>query len=56
VSNTSPGGLPALEQPSSTNVNPATGKNLSSHSRESSGAKDEDFSDQPSGINMYKVI
>ena len=56
VSNTSPGGLTALEHPSSTNVNPATGKNLSSHSQKSSVAEHEDFSEQPSGTNMYKVI
>jgi len=48
--------LTASDLPSSTNINPAEGKELASHSQKSSGAEDEDFSDQPSGTNMYKLM
>ena len=56
ISNTTPRELTAPEHPSSTIVNPAEGKKLASHSQKSSGTEDKDFSDQPSGTNMYKLI
>ena len=56
VSSATPRELTAPEHPSSTIVNSAEGENLASHAQKSSVAEDEDFSDQPSGTNMYKLI
>jgi len=58
LSNATPRDITAPEHPSSTNIDAAKGKELASHSRKSSGAEEEDFSDQPSGTtgNIYKLM